>query len=366
MKQFRGFTLVEIIAIIIVIIILAAAALPRIGNMREKATNAANADSIANVSGALERAVTEGTLTSNNAANAYNVLCYTNSINHVPYLASAPSNIFILAGNWPQFTVMITNGVAGSGGINATNNAGNTNSPAPGYGTVVLTGVYPDQLTWTYSGTDPVYWMVIRQADAAIPLDTSVLDWWDFPAIDAWVANPDGSARGVQTDDGTKGNFVFGIDNDGNVVVPPSNVVYPVDAPHSPPPPEDHGSDFVPPIAAAIGSANSLLDGHNGYYIYFTPYPFQDAVLGLGTTDPQTIINWANANAKPQYAHAAMPPNDLYILTFTIVPNSWYYEFAATYTDPTYGLITPTDLLINVTFIPTGHTYTFYMSTSGG
>lgn len=134
MKRFKvgGFTLVEIIAIVIVIIVLAAIALPRIGNMSLLASRAAEDATRATVAGALERAVTDGTLTPANASNALMVITYSNSpLTRVPYLTQPTTNVLVTPTNWPGFVVTIVTNLPVN---NGNNGGGNTNGPGGGSG----------------------------------------------------------------------------------------------------------------------------------------------------------------------------------------------------------------------------------------
>lgn len=110
-----GFTLIEIISVIIVIIILAVVALPRIGNMRLKAAKSGDQASLHILAGAMERAITDGVLTTNNEDVAALVITKTNSFMKMPYVTYPLDNLSIVCHtNWPSYTITITNPIYGT------------------------------------------------------------------------------------------------------------------------------------------------------------------------------------------------------------------------------------------------------------
>lgn len=110
-----GFTLIELIAVIVVIIVLAAIALPRIGNMRVKAAKSGDQASLVVIAGALDRAITDGVLTTNNESLSATVITQSNSFAHVPYIQYPMDNVNIArTNNWPGFDITITNPIYGT------------------------------------------------------------------------------------------------------------------------------------------------------------------------------------------------------------------------------------------------------------
>jgi type IV pilus assembly protein PilA len=114
----KGFTLIELIAVIVVIVILAAIALPRIGNMRGAAHDAAAKADVATIEAAAEAAITAGDLNSGNwgtLITASDLISFlgntTSSLSQVAYLTSASlssSSVTLVDatfGSFPSFTV---------------------------------------------------------------------------------------------------------------------------------------------------------------------------------------------------------------------------------------------------------------------
>lgn len=104
----KGFTLIELIAVIVVIVILAAIALPRVGDMRSAALASKKAANISVVKTAIERAITEGELTSGNTASLSKgwLTSHTSTLTGVPYIVSdADLSDVTIAGTYPDYTV---------------------------------------------------------------------------------------------------------------------------------------------------------------------------------------------------------------------------------------------------------------------
>jgi type IV pilus assembly protein PilA len=93
MMKNKAFTLIELIAVIVVIVILAAVALPRIGNMQQAAGQAGASATAQTLQTAVQRAVTEGVITSGTAISSYSsVLTSSNSpMTGIPYCT--PSDV---------------------------------------------------------------------------------------------------------------------------------------------------------------------------------------------------------------------------------------------------------------------------------
>lgn len=110
LQHSKGFTLIELIAVMIVIVILAWALIPRIGNMRYQAKKAYDEQTVIEMGNALERSITDGSLTTNTAPVALSVINYSNSpVSQVPYLSQPINNATVTMTNWPNYTITLTN-----------------------------------------------------------------------------------------------------------------------------------------------------------------------------------------------------------------------------------------------------------------
>ena len=102
----KGFTLIELIAVIVVIVILAAIALPRVGDMRSAALASKKAANISVVKTAIERAITEGELTSGTPTKSW-LTSHVSALTGVPYIVSdADLSDVTIGGTYPNYTVL--------------------------------------------------------------------------------------------------------------------------------------------------------------------------------------------------------------------------------------------------------------------